>query len=156
MNLRLWVWAWPLYFYKKGQKYKIQVRIGTCCFWDWPLYFYKKGEKYKIQVRTGTCCFSTRKASVLIPLKQTQQSNGASPDPSAFWRKYKSFAKLEQREQGKANWVIRTNGSGTCSESKKECIHPVKSKDDIFLFWTRPLVQISLVKYAGKIASLKG
>lgn len=41
-----------------------------------------------------TCCFSTRKAIVLIPRKQIQQSNGANPEPSAFCKKYSCFAKL--------------------------------------------------------------
>lgn len=41
-----------------------------------------------------TCCFSTRKAMVLIPRRQSQQSNGANPAPSAFCRKYIRFAKL--------------------------------------------------------------
>lgn len=44
--------------------------------------YLERGHKNKVQVRT--CCFSTLKASVFIPLKQIQQSNGASPDPSAF------------------------------------------------------------------------
>jgi hypothetical protein len=41
-----------------------------------------------------TCCVSTRKAMVFIPLKQSQQSKGAKPDPSAFCRKAISLAKL--------------------------------------------------------------
>lgn len=50
--------------------------------------------------RSYTCCFSTRKAMVLIPLKQSQQSNGAKPDPSAFCRNAISLAKLLTNETG--------------------------------------------------------
>lgn len=46
-------------------------------------------------VKVKTCCFSIRKAIVLIPRRQSQQSKGANPEPSEFWRKYTSFANLE-------------------------------------------------------------
>lgn len=54
----------------------------------------KKTNLLKNRSKKHTCCFSTRKAMVLIPRKQIQQSNGANPEPSAFCRKYKSFANL--------------------------------------------------------------
>jgi len=54
-----------------------------------------QGEKsYKKQGLCCTCCFSTRKDMVLIPRKQSQQSNGANPLPSAFCRNAIAFAKL--------------------------------------------------------------
>ena len=47
---------------------------------------------------SSTCCFWIRRAIVLSPRKQSQQSNGAKPDPSAFCRKYSSFANLKRQK----------------------------------------------------------
>lgn len=46
-----------------------------------------------------TCCFSIRNSKVLMPLKQSQDSNGASTLPSVICSAYIVFPKLVEYQK---------------------------------------------------------